>query len=107
MESLRAPPRDERDLAIAASGNWVPALDNLSGGRPWLSDVLCRLATGGGFATRELFSDDREVIFSQKRPVILSGIDSLAVAGDLRDRSLVMELTPIPPDKSLPRRVAR
>jgi hypothetical protein len=99
VEPLRAPPRDERDLAIAASGSWVPALDNLSGVRPWLSDALCRLATGGGFATRELYSDDREVIFSQKRPVILNGIDSLAVAGDLRDRSLVIELPPIPPDK--------
>ena len=99
VEPLRAPPRDERDLAIAASGNWVPALDNLSGVRPWLSDALCRLATGGGFATRELYSDDREVLFSQKRPVILNGIDSLAVAGDLRDRSLVIELPPIPSAK--------
>ena len=99
VEPLRAPPRDERDLAIAASNNWMPALDNLSGVRPWLSDALCRLATGGGFATRELYTDDREVLFSQKRPVILNGIDSLAVAGDLRDRSLVVELPPIPPDK--------
>lgn len=96
-EPLRAPPRDERDLAIAASGNWTPALDNLSGVKPWLSDALCRLATGGGFATRELYSDDGEVMFSQKRPVILNGIDSLAVAGDLRDRSLIIELPPIPP----------
>jgi putative DNA primase/helicase len=31
--------------------------------------------------------------------VILNGIDALAVAGDLRDRSLVIELPPIPPDK--------
>lgn len=99
VEPLRAPPRDERDLAIAASGNWVPALYNLSGVRPWLSDALCRLATGGGFATRELYSDDREVIFSQKRPVILNGIDSLAVAGDLRDRSIIVELPPIPPGR--------
>ncbi|MDP9438167.1 MAG: ATP-binding protein [Actinomycetota bacterium] len=99
VEPLRAPPRGERDLAIAASGNWTPALDNLSGIRPWLSDALCRLATGGGFATRELYSDDREVLFSQKRPVILNGIDSLAVAGDLRDRSIVVDLPPIPPAK--------
>ncbi|MCA3748074.1 MAG: hypothetical protein IN808_02920 [Rubrobacter sp.] len=98
-EPLRAPPRDERDLAIAASGNWTPALDNLSGIRGWLSDALCRLATGGGFATRELYSDDREVLFSAKRPVILNGIDSLAVAGDLRDRSLIIELPSIPPEK--------
>ena len=99
VEPLRAPPRDERDLAIAASGNWTPALDNLSGVKPWLSDALCRLATGGGFATRELYSDDGEVLFSQKRPVILNGIDSLAVAGDLRDRSLIIELPHIPPEK--------
>lgn len=99
VEPLRAPPRDERDLAIAASGNWVPAIDNLSGVRPWLSDALCRLATGGGFATRELYSDDREVVFSQKRPAILNGIDALAVAGDLRDRSMVVELPPIPSSK--------
>jgi hypothetical protein len=99
VEPLRAPPRDERDLAIAASGNWTPAMDNLSGVKPWLSDALCRLATGGGFATRELYSDDREVIFSQKRPVILTGIDRLAVAGDLRDRSLIVELPPIPPEE--------
>ncbi len=99
VEPLRAPPRDERDLAIAAGGNWTPAWDNLSGIKPWLSDALCRLATGGGFATRELYTDDREVIFSQKRPVILNGIDSLAVAGDLRDRSLVVELPPIPPSE--------
>lgn len=99
IEPLRSPPRDERDLAIAASGNWTPALDNLSGVRPWLSDALCRLATGGGFATRELYSDDREVIFSQKRPVILNGIDSLAAAGDLRDRALMVELPHLPPEK--------
>lgn len=99
VEPLRSPPRDERDLAIAASGSWTPALDNLSGVRPWLSDALCRLATGGGFATRELYSDDREVIFSQKRPVILNGIDSLAAAGDLRDRALLVELPHLPPEK--------
>lgn len=99
VEPLRAPPRSERDLAIAASGNWTPAFDNLSGIKGWLSDALCRLATGGGFATRELYSDDREVLFSQKRPMILNGIDSLAVAGDLRDRSLIVELPSIPPNK--------
>jgi hypothetical protein len=99
VEPLRAPPRDERDLAIAASGNWTPALDNLSGIRGWLPDALCRLATGGGVATRELYSDDREVIFSAKRPMILNGIDSIAVAGDLRDRSIIVELPSIPPER--------
>ncbi len=48
---LRAEPRDTRDLAIAAANGWIIALDNLSHIEPWLSDALCRLSTGGGFAT--------------------------------------------------------
>ena len=46
---LRSLPRDSRDLYIAASNSWVVALDNVSGLPTWLSDDLCRLATGGGF----------------------------------------------------------
>src|SRR5262249_52876504 len=48
----RAEPREPRDLMIAARNGWVLAFDNLSGLPPWLSDGLCRLATGSGFATR-------------------------------------------------------
>ena len=48
---LRALPRDERDLFIAANKGHVQAFDNVSALQPWLSDALCRLATGGGFGT--------------------------------------------------------
>lgn len=99
VEPLRAPPRDERDLAIAASNGWALALDNLSGVKHWLSDALCRVATGGGIATRELYSDDRETIFRVKRPIVLNGIDSMSNAGDLRDRSVIVELPPIPQER--------
>ena len=74
---LRAEPRNGRDLMIAASNGWVLGLDNLSRLPNWLSDSLCRLATGGGFSTRELYSDDEEVIFDAMRPVILTGIEDL------------------------------
>ena len=40
---VRALPRDERELFIAASNGHVLAFDNLSGLPPWLSDTLCRL----------------------------------------------------------------
>lgn len=89
---LRAQPREPRDLAIAANNAWVIALDNLSGVRDWLSDALCRLATGGGFATRELFSDAEEVIFDAQRPTLLNGIDAVASRGDLLDRALLVTL---------------
>jgi len=48
---VRTPPRSDRDLLIAAVNSWVIAYDNLSGIQHWLSDALCRLATGGGFST--------------------------------------------------------
>jgi hypothetical protein len=37
---VRALPRDERELFIAASHSHVLAFDNLSGLPPWLSDTL-------------------------------------------------------------------
>jgi hypothetical protein len=49
---LRALPRENRDLFIAANNGHVLAFDNLSGLPDWISDTLCRLATGGGFAVR-------------------------------------------------------
>ena len=96
VEPLRALPKNERDLAIAAGNAWVLAFDNLSGIRDQLSDALCRLATGGGFATRMLYTDDEEIIFSAKRPIILNGIDDIATRGDLQERSLLVSLPSIP-----------
>ena len=93
---LRSEPRDERDLVIAASNGRIVALDNVSHLPPSLSDALCRLATGGGFATRELYSDSEEVIFSETRPAIITGIGDVATRGDLIDRTIAVTLEPIP-----------
>lgn len=91
----RNAPKDERDAAIAAQNNMVVALDNLSSMPLWLSDVLCRIATGSGFATRELYSDDSERVFNAKRPVILNGIeDGLITQGDLLNRTVLVTLEP-------------
>jgi hypothetical protein len=87
---LRTPPREERDLLIAANNSLVVAYDNLSGIPQWLSDALCRLATGGGFSTRELYTDTEEVILDLTRPVILNGIDHLAERPDLADRAIIL-----------------
>jgi hypothetical protein len=92
---LRTPPRDERDLLIAANNSWVIAYDNLSGIQPWLSDALCRLATGGGFSKRELYTNTDEIILDLTRPLILNGIDHLAERADLADRSIILNLPSI------------
>ncbi len=90
-DPLRAAPRDERDLAIAAVNRRVLAFDNLSGIPPWLSDAFCRLSTGGAVGTRKLYEDDEEVVFDAKRPVILNGIHHLINRSDLLDRSLCVQ----------------
>lgn len=93
---LRAEPREVRDLLIAARNGWIVALDNLSGMPGWLSDALCRLSTGGGFATRMLYSDSDEIILDAQRPTIITGISDVAVRGDLLDRAITVELPRIP-----------
>ena len=94
--AVRRPPRDTRDLAIAASNAWIVAFGNLTRIPEWLSNDLCALATGGGFATRELYSDDEEALFDSMRPLILEGIPDFSKAPDLIDRSLRIVLDPIP-----------
>jgi hypothetical protein len=92
VATLRAEPRDGRDLMVAAGNSWLLAFDNVSHLAPWLSDAFCRLATGGGFATRALYTDDEETIFEAQRPLLLTGIEELATRGDLLDRSLLLYL---------------
>lgn len=92
---LRTLPREERDLAVAAHHSWCIVLDNVSGLAPWVSDALCRLATGGGFGTRTLYENDDEFLFAHRRPVILTGIEDVVTRADLLDRSLLVTLPPI------------
>jgi hypothetical protein len=96
---VRRPPRDERDLMIAANNSWVVAYDNLSSLPRWLSDAICTLATGGGLSTRELYTDDDEKLFDAVRPVMLNGIPDVATEGDLLDRGLALTLPQIPDDR--------
>lgn len=93
---LRAAPRDTHELMIQASNAHLLCLDNLSGVPQNLSDALCRLATGGGFSARELYTDDGEKLFDAQRPILLNGIEDLCTRPDLLDRSIAMILPPIP-----------
>jgi len=99
MAPLRRPPKEERDLAVAAQNARMIAMDNLSGLPQQMSDAICSLATGGGFGTRELYTDGEEKIFSAMRPVVLNGIEDVAVRADLLDRSIVLSLPEIPEDR--------
>lgn len=91
----RGEPRDTRDLMIAAINGWLLSFDNLSKISPELSDGLCRLSTGGGLATRELYSDAEETIFDAQRPVILNGIGDVVTRPDLVERAVILTLKSI------------
>lgn len=99
---LRALPREDRDLFIAASNGHVLAFDNVSGLPAWISDTLCRLATGGGFAVRQLYTDQDEVLFDAARPVILNGIEDIVTRPDFADRAVFLTLEPIPEERRRP-----
>jgi hypothetical protein len=92
---VRALPREERELMIATNNGHVLAFDNLSGLSPWLSDALCRLASGGSFAVRRLYTDDEEVLFKAARPTLLNGIEDVIGRSDLTDRAIFLTLGPI------------
>jgi hypothetical protein len=99
---LRALPREDRDLFIAATNGHVLTFDNVSGLPAWISDTICRLATGGGFAVRQLYTDQDEVLFDATRPVVLNGIEDIVTRPDLADRAIFLTLEPIPEERRRP-----
>ena len=67
----RGLPRDERDLVIAARNSWVLVYGPLVSLPRWCAEALARVAAGEGFATRKLYTDDEEIVFQSRRPIIL------------------------------------
>lgn len=91
-EEGRSEPKDPQALMIAAKNNWVLSYDNISHLPNWLSDSLCRLCTGGSLSSRALFTDDDEIIFIAKIPVIINGITEVIQRPDLLDRTIILSL---------------
>lgn len=92
---LRSEPKDLDHWLTASSGSWVVTLDNISGVPGWLSDALCRAATGDGLVKRRLYTDGDLHVVSLRRVIAMTSIDAGALRGDLGDRLLLVELEPI------------
>ena len=92
---LLTAPRSEHDLAINCQNARVLVFDNLSFVQEWLADAFCRVATGGGFRTRKLYTDSDEVIFDFCRPMVTTGIPELSSRADLADRCVFIGLSEI------------
>lgn len=98
---IRSAPREERDLLIAAENGWITCLENISHVPLWLSDSLCRLSTGGGASTRELYTNSDEILFDIQRPALINGIGDIVTRSDLLDRSIRLTLPQIEVDRRL------
>ncbi|WP_231754122.1 DUF3854 domain-containing protein [Caulifigura coniformis] len=96
---LRVRPQSERDLMIMSHNAWMLGFDNLSAMLDWMSDALCVLSTGGAFSSRELYSNNEEVIFKRQCPVLVTSIGEVGTNSDLLDRCLIFELQPIPEEE--------
>jgi hypothetical protein len=90
--------RNDADRTEYALGIWQNSIPVPS----WISDTLCRLATGGGFAVRQLYTDQDEVLFDAARPVILNGIEDIVTRPDLADRAVFLTLEAIPEERRRP-----
>lgn len=93
---VRRLPREERDLMIAAQNGHLLAFDNVSTIPIAISDAMCTIATGGGFGTRQLYSDDDEKLIHVAKPQTVNGIDDTASRPDLLDRAILLHLPTIP-----------
>ncbi|MEU1782043.1 ATP-binding protein [Streptomyces abikoensis] len=95
----RTAPRDLKSWAVQAFNSWAICLDNISIVPDWLSDALCRAVTGDGIVDRALYTDDDVVVLEFRRVLAMTTIDAGALAGDLAERLLTIELQLIPDHK--------
>ncbi len=88
----RSQPRDEKAWSRQAFSSWALCLDNVSTIPPWLSDTLCKAVTGDGVVDRALYTDDDVVVLTFRRVLAMTTIDAGALAGDLAERVLLLDL---------------
>lgn len=94
------PPKEDRDLKAYVKNTFLLAFDNVSTIPHWLSDDLCRIATGSSALTgRTLYTTAELTSVKAVRPIILNGIPDFIERGDLMDRCVQLTLLPIPEDE--------
>jgi hypothetical protein len=97
---VRTTPKEVRDLFIAASKRNIVSVDNISSLDREMQDCCCSIATGGGFARKENYSDMDETIFENCNPLVFNGIE-FSRRPDFTDRCIDIELDEIKPEHRL------
>jgi hypothetical protein len=84
---------DVQDLIASIAPQHVHVADNLSYIDSEVSDFFCRVATGGNFSRRRLYTDGEKTSTYLLNPLILTSITEIARRADLLDRSIVVTLS--------------
>ena len=87
---LRGRPKTVEDIFVAAGASHLISLENLSSITPEMSDALCTIATGGGLAGRQFYTNGEEHLIEAHNPVALNGIGAVITRPDLLDRAIAI-----------------
>ncbi len=88
-------PKDEVDATVSALHSGVLAYDNLKTLRADMSNVFCRFSTGQGYRTRTFYENLGLTVVEVRLPLLINGIDSTVMQGDLLNRSIKLWLPAI------------
>ena len=87
-----SPPGKIEDLMLSAKTRRILFYDNLGDVPEWLSNALCRVATGAAQERRTLYADQDITTFFAKCPVILTSIRDIVEKADLGSRTIRMDM---------------
>ena len=97
-EELFEAPKNSEDLLIYGISSWLLAFDNMGMLPDKLSDALCRLATGGAYITRRLYTNNGLAKMSCQQPTVLTMVEDLVEKADLRTRCVFVALQKLAPE---------
>ena len=100
IDIMSKPPTEMETIQLLDHHYFIN-FDNLKTISPQFSDLLCKAVTGFGISKRKLFSDDEDIDYRFKRLIALNGIDSIATAPDLLDRSILIKVNRLKNNKTL------
>ena len=95
---LASLPHDVEGFGVHGANDYVLGYDNVSKVEPWQSDVMCRIATDGGFRRRAMYENKEQVVYDVCAPMVLNGIPDFVEMSDLASRTITIRLQPIEPD---------
>lgn len=90
---------EENALAQSLDAHQVAFFDNVVKVTDWQAKVLCKAVTGGGLEKRRLYSDDDSIILALHNVIILNGINVPTSAPDFLDRTILLSMDRIPPER--------